>query len=355
MQLDQKNFSKVTSGQNGSTGRGLTLVELLVVIAVIAILLALLLPAVQAARAAANRTSCLNNLKQIGLAIHNYADAHSSLPPSFCWNGIQNDRGGNWSAQARILPYIEQTNLEQNIDYRQNYDTIYLGGDPNQPRISSIRVPTFLCPSEQQDQQRLSSGVPVHYPLNYAVNNGIWKVYDPNDNSGGLGTFYPNSRLRLANVMDGTSNSLMLSEVKAYTGYYRNAGITAAAIPTDPSSLCGMGGTFKNPPPSNPSGHTEWTDGRVHQSGFTTTFGPNTKVLCTEGGTIFDVDWTNQQEGKSTINVTYAAVTSRSYHPGLVNVSLMDGSVRAIGDSIELALWRALSTRNGGEIVPNLD
>ena len=116
-----------------------------------------------------------------------------------------------------------------------------------------------------------------------------------------------------------------------------------------------MGGTFKNPPPSNPSGHTEWTDGRVHQSGFTTTFGPNTKVLYTEGGTIFDVDWTNQQEGKSTINVTYAAVTSRSYHPGLVNVSLMDGSVRAIGESIELALWRALSTRNGGEIVPNLD
>ena len=332
-----------------------TLVELLVVIAIIAILTALLLPAVQAARAAARRTSCFNNLKQIGLAVHNYVQANSKLPPSFCWNGILGDPGGNWSAQARILPYLEQTNLESDIDYTQPYSGLHVHGSTTQLKISAVRIPTYLCPDEEQDRQRLSSGLPEHYPLNYGVNLGIWKVYDPINNSGGLGAFHPNARIRVGTIMDGTSNTLMAAEVKGFTGYYRNSGTATATLPANPDMICSMGGTFKNSPPKDPSGHTEWVDGRAHQTGVTTVFGPNTKAQCTEGGMVFDVDWTNYQEGKTTTAVTYAAVTARSYHAGLVNVVLMDGSVRAVSNSIDLLIWRALSTRNGGEVFPPLD
>jgi hypothetical protein len=117
-----------------------------------------------------------------------------------------------------------------------------------------------------------------------------------------------------------------------------------------------LGGTFK----AN-SGHTEWVDGRAHQIGFTTVFRPNTKVLCTNSSEEFDVDWTNWQEGKGlagsspVLTKTYAAVTSRSRHGGGVLVSMMDGSVHWVEDTIDLGVWRATSTRNGGEIMPSDD
>ncbi|MFV2067647.1 MAG: DUF1559 domain-containing protein, partial [Pirellulales bacterium] len=152
---------------------------------------------------------------------------------------------------------------------------------------------------------------------------------------------------------DGLSNTLMAAEVKAYTPYYRNAGLAYPPTPGSPQEICPLGGQFKNPPPKDPSGHTEWVDGRAHQSGFTALFPPNTRVLCEVDGQWFDVDWTNQQEGKSDSAVTYAAVTARSYHPGVVNVVMMDGSVHAVPDSIERTVWQALATRNGSEIVPN--
>lgn len=99
------------------------------------------------------------------------------------------------------------------------------------------------------------------------------------------------------------------------------------------------------------TGHTEWVDGRAHQAGFTTVFTPNTKVICEQGGQSYDVDWTNQQEGKSLTTPTYAAVTSRSYHPDIVNVALMDGSVRTVSNHINLQTWRALATRSGQEVI----
>ncbi|MBI3468699.1 MAG: hypothetical protein HY000_37325 [Planctomycetes bacterium] len=100
------------------------------------------------------------------------------------------------------------------------------------------------------------------------------------------------------------------------------------------------------------TGHTEWPDGKVHQSGFTTAFAPNSQIACMVGGRAYDVDFTNQQEGKSLTVRTYAAVTARSYHPGIVNAVLMDGSVRAIGSTVSLPVWRALSTRASRDIVP---
>lgn len=102
------------------------------------------------------------------------------------------------------------------------------------------------------------------------------------------------------------------------------------------------------------TGHSEWVDGRSHQSGFTSTFGPNTKAPCEQSGQVFDVDWTSQREGASQTTPTYAAITARSSHSGGVTVGLMDGSARFATDATQLALWQALSTRNGAEPVSPL-
>ncbi len=341
--MTSKNVSK------SKRQHGFTLVELLVVIAIIGILIGLLLPAVQAAREAARRMACTNNLRQVSLAMHHYHDARKQFPPSFLWSGVAGDPSGNWSAQARILPYLEEAALESNIDYDLSYNSVHLGGDPNQPKISSLRISIYLCPSEPEDRERLKNGLPEHYPLNYGVNEGVWLVFDPVNRRGGEGAFHPNVGMTTKKLRDGLSKTLMMAEVKAYTPYYRNAGSATGELPIDPSALCGMGGDFKNPYPKDPSGHTEWVDGRVHQTGFTATFAPNTRVLCTEGDRTYDVDWTNQQEGKSTSTVTYAAVTARSHHRGVVNVALMDGSVHTISDDISLPIWQALATRDGKE------
>lgn len=319
-----------------------TLVELLVVIAIIGILIALLLPAVQAAREAARRSQCQNNLKQITLALLNYESTYRQFPPSMQY--VAGTVSDGWSAQARILPYIEQENLFASVDFNVSYGNPPVVGGVD---VKTIRVGTYLCPSEINDRQRVnSSGAPEHYPLNYAFNNGTWFVWDPVKQQGGDGAFHPNAKLGHHSFLDGLSNTLCASEVKAYTPYYRNAGQTAVALPATASAVCGLGGDFKSE-----SGHTEWADGRTHQTSFTTVFTPNTEVICTTGGVEYDVDWTNQQEGKSTTIPTFAAVTSRSYHPGVVCSSLMDGSVRTFSNTISLSVWRAISTRAGREAV----
>ncbi len=322
---------------------GFTLVELLVVIAIIGVLVALLLPAVQAARAAARRMSCANNIRQLALAMHNYEAANQKFPPQ-----IMIGRGQKlWSPQARILPYIEQGNLFAGVDFKQDYGSILLNGQ----RLASLRVAALLCPSESRDEMRLKNGDPYHYPLNYGVNCGVWKVFDPKDETGGSGAFSPNSGLETRNFGDGLSNTLMLAEVKGWTPYYRDGKNGTATPANKPSEICSLKGNFKTE-----SGHTEWVDGRTHQAGFTATFTPNTKVLCAEEGGSPDVDWNNSRVGKSNTAVTYAAVTSRSYHSGsVVNIARMDGSADTIHSDIDLTVWRAMATRDGEEILSASD
>ncbi len=316
-----------------------TLIELLVVIAVIATLMALLLPAIQKVREAADRIRCLNNLKQMGIALHNYENAMSVFPPAGAYP--IGGTGDSWSVQAHLLPYLEQANLQNLINWNASYAA--------QPLVTGQRVPTYICPSEINDKPR-PDGAITHYPLNYAVNLGTWRVYDPMSGEGGDGAFSVNGGVAVRSFRDGMSNTLGLAEVKAYTPYLRDGGnpnATNAARPSSPAAIASLGGDFK----SN-SGHTEWVDARVHQTGFTTVFSPNTKVPYVSTGESFDVDFNSSREGKTTNRITYAAVTARSYHPRLVNALIMDGSVRSFGNDIRPEVWRWLGTRTGGEPIP---
>jgi type II secretory pathway pseudopilin PulG len=318
---------------------------LLVVIAIIGVLVGLLLPAVQAAREAARRMSCSNNLKQISLAIHNYESAYKTMPPS--WSLPPG--GAGWSMQARILPFIEQGGIADEIDYSRGYTSSSVNVDGVTIPISSLRVAALQCPSDPLDQPRMGAAGPEYYKLNYASNAGSWFVFDPTNDNIGDGMFGPNRYMGFRDCLDGLSNTLALAEVKGWTPYYRDLATAGdMAMPIQPAEICSLGGSFKTD-----TGHTEWVDGRAHQASFTTTFTPNTKVLCTATGAQYDVDWTNMREGLDMTNParTYAAVTSRSYHVGGVQVGVLDGSVRFVTDSIDRDLWHGLSTRNGREVV----
>lgn len=320
-----------------------TLVELLVVIAIIGILVALLLPAIQAAREAARRMACQNKIRQVAVATHNYENVHKGLPPALMYFGANDQRNSKWSAQARLLPYLEEENLESSINYAQDYETVQYAGGP----IAAYRVATYLCPSEERDVVRLDDkGVAVHYPLNYALNRGVWQTFDPTHTKHEEGAIEPNRATPLRQIDDGTSKTLLVAEVKAYTPYFRDASINQPAPPVTPAEFCNMGGSFKAD-----SGHTEWVDGRAHQSGFTATFPPNTRIECTQSGQVFDVDWTSKREGTTDAERTYSEVTARSYHSGgVVNAAMIDGSVQTFSSSVDVSVWRALGTRSGGEV-----
>jgi prepilin-type N-terminal cleavage/methylation domain-containing protein/prepilin-type processing-associated H-X9-DG protein len=330
--------------------QGFTLVELLVVIAIIGILIGMLLPAVQQVREAARQTSCLNNIRQIVLSAHNYESSNEHLPPSYeLGAGATATGNGSWSIHAQLLPYCEQANAYSLIDFGVAWSDAV-----NQATgVPTMRVPMYQCPSEIDDTVRLKNGTPHVYPQNYGFNFGSWLIYDPASNRRGNGLFYVNGRVKFGNVKDGLSSTLCVAEVKAFTSYIRNTADPGPVPPTDPSAFTSYSGEIKlGPSLHQNTGHTEWCDGRVHHSGVTTVFTPNTVVPYEHGGQMYDIDFNSEKEGNSMTKPTYAAITARSYHSGgSVNVGLLDGSVQTLNKNIDLILWRALGTIKGGEVV----
>ena len=244
---------------------GFTLVELLVVIAIIGILVALLLPAVQSAREAARRTACINNLKQMTLALANFESITGKYPPSFEIDPgtVLSTNNGSWSIQARLLPFLEEGAAFERI----NFDLPWDDEENRMSGVPTMRVPVYLCPSEAHDTVRIKNGAPRVYPHTYGGNFGRWLVYDPLDSQRkGDGAFFVNAKLGAAHFKDGLSKTLAFAEVKAFTSYIRNTSDPGSVIPDNPSQLPtdATGNDFKMGPETNRNtGHTEWPDGRV--------------------------------------------------------------------------------------------
>jgi prepilin-type N-terminal cleavage/methylation domain-containing protein len=321
--------------------RGFTLVELLVVVAIIGILVALLLPAIQAAREAARRSKCSNNLHQLSLALQNHLSATRYVPPAVDWS---RSTSSNWSVLARLLPYVEEESLKALINLNFNYNDLV--NAPQHAQASEMKIPLFICPSEQQAEIRI--GTPQsHFPATYGVNEGTWFIYDPATHKIGNGAFVINTKLNDKAYVDGMSKTLAFSEFKAYQAKLANSGTPSAAgsvNPDTPAAVVAYGGTF------GATGHTEWVDGKVHETAFTATFSPNTVVPYSDAsGAKYDVDFISKGESATGTVPTYAAVTARSYHSGIVQAAMMDGSVHTMANSVDLTVWRAMGSRNGAE------
>ena len=331
---------------------GFTLIELLVVISIIGVLMALLIPGVQAAREAARRIQCTNNLKQLGLGIHNYESTYGVLPPqqALTFAGGSVVWKSSWGVTSRIAPFLELGTLYNAVNYTNKTS------DPSNVTAVSVTLEVLICPSEvNSDAFSLtnSAGATTTYGVsNYGWCEGDWYVF------GGAGTvanrsaFGPNQSRRLSSFTDGLSQSLLAAEVKTYQQAFHDCkGVPMAALASpgarpDPATVLS---TISGAAPlcKMALGHTRWCNGNSFYDGFTTALPPNTVALA--GSSLVDSDLTSIDEDDG--GPTYAAVTARSHHPGGVNTLLADGSVRFINSAINWPTWRALGTIGGGEVV----
>ncbi len=300
-----------------SVRRGFTLIELLVVIAIIAVLIALLLPAVQQAREAARRSQCKNNLKQIGLALHNYLETAKCFP--FALGGT----GNKYSALSQLLPNLDQGPLYKKIDFKLVITS------PANTAVGMVELPQFRCPSDFANPLAAVGGA-----INYIPNKGtnvLWN--DP----AGNGVIFFMSSTKFSDLKDGSSQTAAFSERNVTDG---SLGIStpdsdtylSAANPADPDQAVQMClavnvTNLANQFPNHMG--APWMDGK---NGYQHIGPPNGRSCGFQTS-------------------SKAAMTASSRHTGGVHTLMCDGSVRFVNNSINVTAWRAIGTRNGGETV----
>ena len=349
--------------------KGFTLIELLVVVAIIAVLIALLLPAVQSAREAARRAQCTNNLKQIGLALHNYESSNGALPPAGESTNYKIVSGefpntqfvdGGWSTLARVLSFMENNNsfnaLNFSADYNEATGMNFTG--------SSTVVSSFLCPSTYREPSGGHDGIDPNDPITNVYGHGYgytdyaptpYTDIDPRGVVGGDGvtyfaTPYRNkmarvdgalhvSKTSLAEFVDGTSNTILIGEDAGRDPRYISPYLEGHYNGRIPRRLVGLG----------PSGglnvkrrYWRWAE---PDSAFGVSGQPNNKSKPAYENNAWE------QVGSTTGNNAGANDELYSYHPGGVNVLFGDGSVRFVKDTVAITTLRALVTINGGETV----
>jgi prepilin-type N-terminal cleavage/methylation domain-containing protein/prepilin-type processing-associated H-X9-DG protein len=331
--------------------RGFTLIELLVVIAIIAVLIALLLPAVQAAREAARRTQCVNNVKQLCLAVMNYADVNGALPPS-----SEKTSTVDFGMKSRMLSFIEQQTLFNAINFSYSWNSS--AGYPNSTVYKST-VTAFLCPSDGNTPGYTRGGASVA-PNNYGNNIGTCRSFTGGTFDGPcymVDTLSLGNVVSLATITDGTSNTAIWSEFikgKGSTGTI-SPGLNAVfksniSFSTSPASPA-LSGSWQQTLQNLSAGCTRtlpavydlkgynWMDGWCGGGGpYSHIVAPN-RPAC-----LFSNDGTVPLEDRSMVGAS-------SNHAGGVNVGMLDGSVKFVKDSINLNTWAALGTKAAGEVI----
>lgn len=308
-----------------SRRRGFTLIELLVVIAIIAVLVSLLLPAVQQAREAARRSQCKNNLKQLGVAMHNYHDSHNCFPFG------QLDSPNGFSAVSQMLPHFDQANLYNLINFSVPYNNA-----ANQVALMT-EIPMLRCPSDVTANLAGIGGT-----TNYMANKGsgvIWN--DPTGPNVGMpeqnGLFYYHSRVKMADIADGSSNTAAYSERVLADG---NNGVVSPLEDVFFSPLA----------PATPDEAIQMCNA------------VDINNLANQFPLFMGAPWIHGQHCYLHVNVPNsrscgffislrATMPPSSRHAGGVHILLADGSVRFVSQSINLATWRGLGTRRGGEVI----
>lgn len=320
--------------------RGFTLVELLVVIAIIGVLVGLLLPAVQAAREAARRISCANNMRQVALAMHNHESALGFLPPGSVakeYPAVPNTPWTfyRWSALAMLSPYLENTAAYNLLDLEKPLYGIDLRITPENAAGVNVVVPTFLCPSDKGERVHAQFG-----PTNYMFCTGTGR-------EGGAplqtdGTFYVNSKTRFSEIRDGTSHTIALSESLLGVAGNQNrdprTGYRFSFLAPLSEASCNAAPVWNY---TDPRGFS-WANGEFRNALYNHYFAPNSEVADCIGVRIGG--------GPQVTFTPFGWKAARSNHPGGVQVTRADGSTSFIQSSISLETWRALATRRGNEV-----